>query len=85
LRPAGVSPPFFRAGLPTPVRFRFVHRAFAAAESFALVVADIVRLPVLSVALPPRSEASRFSRVSICRRTDSASSKFLNDMSMRCG
>jgi hypothetical protein len=32
-RPAGVSPPFFRATLLTPVRFRFAHRAFAAAES----------------------------------------------------
>jgi hypothetical protein len=39
-RPASVSPPFFRAASLTPVRFSFAHRAFAAAESFALVAAD---------------------------------------------
>lgn len=47
-RPAGVIPPFFRADLPTAVRFRFAHRAFAAAESFALVAANIPFSPVLN-------------------------------------
>jgi hypothetical protein len=28
---------------------------------------------------------SRFSKVSICRRIESASSRFLRDVSMRCG
>jgi hypothetical protein len=31
------------------------------------------------------SKVSRFSKVSICRRIESASSKFARDMSMRCG
>jgi len=44
--PAGVIPPFFRADLPTAVPFRFAHRAFAAAESFALVATDILFPPI---------------------------------------
>jgi hypothetical protein len=47
-RPAGVSSPFFRATLLTPARFRSAHRAFAAAESFALVAADILFPPALN-------------------------------------
>jgi hypothetical protein len=41
-RPAGVSPPFFLLASLTPVRFSFAHRAFAAADSFAFVAADIL-------------------------------------------
>ena len=87
-RPAGVIPPFFRADLLTPVRFRIAHRAFAATESFALVAADILFPPVLNAERDkpvPRSEARRFSRVSICRRIESASSNDLRDVSMSCG
>src|SRR5207245_9479221 len=87
-RPAGVSPPFFRAALLTPPRFRFTHRAFAAAESFALVAADILFPPVLNAERDksvPRSEARRFSRVLISRRIESASSNDLRDVSMSCG
>jgi hypothetical protein len=79
-RPAGVSPPFFRA--------RFTHRAFAAAESFALVAADILFPPVLNAERDkavPRREARRFSKVPIWRRIKSASSNDLRDMSMSCG
>ena len=86
-RPAGVSPPFFRVAALTPVRFRFAHRAFAAAESFALVAADIPRR-MLSVdrfgTKLSKMEARRFSRVPIWRRIDSASSNPLRDVSMRC-
>ena len=84
-RPAAVNPPFFRADLLMP--FRFAHRAFAAAESFALVAADILFPPVLNAERDkgvPRSEARRFSRVPICRRIDSASSNDLRDVSMSC-
>ena len=83
-RPAGVSPPFFRAASLTPVRFRFAHRAFAAAESFALVVADIPRRSLRGNKLEaiPRIEERRLSRVSICRRMETASSNSLRDMSI---
>jgi len=87
-RPAGVSPPFFRTTLLTPARFRFAHRAFAAAESFALVAADILFPPALNAERDkavPRSEARRFSRVSICWRIESASSNDLRDVSMSYG
>ena len=87
-RPAGVIPPFFWADLPTEVPFRFAHRAFAAAESFALVAADIPFPPVLNAERDkavPRSEARRFSKVAIWRRIRSASSNDLRDMSMSCG
>ena len=87
-RPAGVSPPSFRAALLTPIRFRFAHRAFAAAESFALVAADIPFPPVLNAERDkavPRSEARRFFKVPIWRRIKSASSNDLRDMSMSCG
>jgi hypothetical protein len=87
-RPAGVIPPFFGVDLPTAVRFRFAHRAFAAAESFALVAADILFPPDLNAERDkgvPRSEARRFSRVPICRRIESASSNDLRDVSMSRG
>jgi hypothetical protein len=88
LSPADVSSPFFRAVLLTPLRFRFTHRAFAAAESFALVAADILFPPILNAERDkavPRSEARRFSKVPIWRRIESASSNDLRDMSMSCG
>jgi len=68
---AGVSSPFFRAALLTPLRFRFSHRAFAAAESFALVAADILFPPVLNAERDkavPRSEARRFFKAPSWRR-----------------
>jgi hypothetical protein len=83
-RPAGVSPPFFRVDSVTPVRFCFAHRAFAAAESFALVAADILRRPLRGNKLEaiPSIEERRLSRVSTCRRMESASSNSLRDMSI---
>jgi hypothetical protein len=87
-RPAGVSPPFFRAALLALVRFCFAHRAFAAAESFAFVAADILFPPVLNAECDkaaPRSEARRFSRVPIWWRIESASSNDLRDVSMSYG
>ena len=84
-RPAGVSPPFFRVVALTEVRFRFAHRAFAAADSFALVAADILRR-TLSIGRfgtkLSKMEARRFSRVPIWRRIESASSNLLRDVSM---
>ena len=67
-RPAGVSPPFFCAGLPTPVRFLFAHRALIAAAIFARACGDIVRLPVLDAERDeavPNSEPRRLSRTPI--------------------
>ncbi len=86
-RPAGVSPPFFGVAALTPVRFLFAHRAFAAAESFAFVADDILRRTLSVGRLGTnlsKIEARRFSRVPICRRTESASSNLLRDVSMRC-
>jgi len=60
----------------------------AAAESFALVAADILFLPVLNVERDkavPRSEARRFFKAPSWRRIKSASSNDLRDMSMSCG
>ena len=82
-----MSPPFFRGAVLTLVRFLSAHRAFAAAESFALVAADIPRRTLTVGRLwteLAKIEARRFPRVSIWRRTESASSKLLRDMSMRC-
>jgi hypothetical protein len=56
----------------TPPRFRFTHRAFAAAESFALVAADILFPPVWNAERDkavPRSEARRCSKVPIIQVT----------------
>jgi hypothetical protein len=89
-RPAAVIPPFFPAAVLPPVlplAFCCAQRARAAADNFARVAADILRLPLLDVnrvEMPPRIEASRFSRVFICRRIETASSKALRDISMRC-
>jgi len=84
-RPAGVSPPF-RAVFPKLVRFRFAHRARIAAAIFARACGDIFRGPSRVNELEeavPRIEARRFSRVSICRRIETASSKALRDRSIR--
>jgi len=79
---------FFGAALLTPVRFGFARRAFAAAESIALVAADILFPPALNAErdkAEPRSEAKRFFKVPIWRRIKSASSNDSRDMSMSCG
>jgi hypothetical protein len=85
-RPAGVSPPFFRVALLTPVPFRFAHRAFAATESLLRVAADILRRPLrvdrLGAELS-KIEVRRFSKVPICRRIESASSSDLSDICMQ--
>jgi hypothetical protein len=68
-----------------PFAFCFAQRALAAADNFARVAADILRLPLLDVnrvEVPPRIEASRLSRVFICRRIETASSKVLRDKSI---
>jgi len=85
--PAGVSPLFFLADSPTPVRFLFAHRAFIAAAIFARVCRDVFRDPVMDAegdGVVPTIEASRLCRVSICRRMESASSKLVRDVFMRC-
>jgi hypothetical protein len=82
---------FLRAGLAEarPVFFPpfcLAQRARAAAANLARVAADIRRLPVLEVELGevlPKSEARRLSRLSICRRIDTACSKDLRDKSIR--
>jgi hypothetical protein len=82
-RPAGVIPPFFRADLPAP--FRLAHRALIAAASFARVCGDIVRLWLPDAerdGAELNSEARRLSRLSICRRTESASSNFSREICM---
>jgi len=86
--PAVVIPPFFTAAVVRPVlppAFCFAQRARAAADNLARVAADILRLPLLAVnpvEMPPRIEASRLSRVFICRRIETASSKVLRDKSI---
>ena len=88
LLPAAVIPPFFTAAVVRPVlplAFCFAQRARAAADNLARVAADILRLPLLAVnpvEMPPRIEASRLSRVFICRRIETASSKVLRDKSI---
>ena len=64
-------------------------RALAAAASLARVAADILLLPALpglgagrGGAELPTSELRRLSRLSICRRIETACSKFLRDRSM---
>jgi len=85
-RPAAVIPVFFLLVVIRPVflpAFCLAQRALAAAANFARVAPDILRLPVWAVerceALP-RTEARRRSRVSICRRIETASSSDLRDM-----
>jgi hypothetical protein len=87
-RPAAVSPPFFGADLSTLAPFRFAHRALIATAILARACGDILRGPILDAErgeAVPRIEARRFSKVSICRRSERISSKSLRDMSMRCG
>jgi hypothetical protein len=90
LRPAAVIPRLPPAQRPAqrPALF-LAQRARAAAESFARVAADILLL--VPPALPPlvtrgaelpSSESKRLSKLSICRRRETASSKFLRDKSM---
>src|SRR5438093_10362545 len=86
-RPAGVIPPFFLAGAVLVPAFSFAQRALAAAASLARVAADIRRRPPRVAGLaggPPRIEERRFSRVSICRRIETASCKASTDISIRC-
>jgi len=84
-----VIPPFFLRAVLRPAflpPFCLAQRARAAAANLARVAADIRRLPVLGVELGevlPKSEARRLSRLSICRRIDTASSKDLRDKSIR--
>ena len=85
LLPAAVSPPFL--GLAAvlaapPVPLRLAHRALAAADNFARVLADIARRPFPRAGelegaevVPPKSEARRFSSASIWRRIETACSK----------
>ena len=65
-------------------------RALAAAANLARVAADILLLPALPLVAAagarevelPTSELRRLSRLSICRRIETACSKFLRDRSM---
>ena len=94
--PAAVSPPFFFAGaLAGAVPFRWAHRAFAAAASFARVAADIglrLRDPLLELEVgaleapleppPAKSEDNRRSSELICCLIERASVSFVRDKSM---
>ena len=88
-RPAAVIPPFFLRAILRPAclpPFCLAQRARAAAANLARVAADTRRLPVLDVELGevlPKREARRLSRLSICRRIDTACSKDLRDKSIR--
>ena len=90
LRPAAVSAPFFLAGAGFVPPFSLAHRALAAAESLARVEGEKYR-PAACLAVgvavglagaPPRIEERRLSRLSICRRIETASSKALTDISI---
>ena len=84
-RPAAVIPPFFLAGVVFLPAFSFAQRALAAAASFARVAADICRRPPRLEELagaPLRIEDRRLSNASICRRTETASSKAATDISI---
>jgi hypothetical protein len=84
--PAAEIPPFFFAGAILP--FRFAHRALIAAAIFARACGDILCGPASDAERDeavPSSEVSRFSKVSTCRRIESASCKLVRDMSMRSG
>jgi hypothetical protein len=71
---------------------RLAHRALAAADNLARVLADMARRPlrratareagaegVAEAAEPPMSEAKRCSKASISRRIETACSKDLRD------
>jgi hypothetical protein len=91
LRPAAVIPLFLRrvARAVLPPALCLAQRARAAAASFARVAADIRRLPARPLlaaargAELPTSEFKRLSKLSICRRIETACSKFLRDKSIR--
>ena len=92
LLPAAVIPLLRRRIVRPGLRpaFCLAQRARAAAASFARVAADILRRPARlpraiarGAAELPISEFKRRSRLSICRRIETASSKFLRDKSMR--
>jgi len=94
-RPAAVRPPFFLARPARAVTFPpfcLPQRALTAAASLARVAADALRCPpgrelpppAQRDVPPPTKEAKRFSRESICRRSETACSKFLRDKSMGC-
>jgi hypothetical protein len=87
-RPAAVIPPFFLAGVVFVWPFILAQRARAAAASLARVAAGIGRRPPLPVTAvagePARIDERRFCRVSICRRTETASCKASIDISIPC-
>ena len=86
-RPAGVIPPFFLAGIAFVWPFILAQRALAAAASLARVTADIRRRPpgvATPAGGPPKIEERRFSRLSICRRIETASCKASIDISIPC-
>ena len=91
LRPAAVMPPLFARGLTVPSwpAFTFAQRARAAAAILARAAGDMRRRPLPVVicdeVVRPSNAASRFSRVSIWWRIESARSNELIDVSMLCG
>jgi hypothetical protein len=88
LRPLGVRPPLLRLAAELEFfvpAFLFAHRALAAAASFARVCGDMRRrdpFPLITVEAPRRSELSLLCNRSICRRIDTACSRFRSDRSM---
>ena len=87
LRPAAVSAPFFLAGAGFVPPFNLAQRALAAAESLARVEGEKYRPACAGAAVglagaPPRIEERRRSRLSICRRNETASSNALTDISI---
>jgi hypothetical protein len=87
LRPAAVIPPFFARGLTAPScpAFTLAHRTRWAAAILARAATDICRPRLLLVVIcdevvRPSSAPSRFSRVSIWRRIESACSSALIDV-----
>jgi hypothetical protein len=84
-RPAGVIPPFFLGVVFIPA-FCLAQRALASAASLARVADDIRRRPPRVEgpgAEVPRIDERRFSKASICRRIEMASSSDLRDMRCR--
>jgi hypothetical protein len=71
VRPAGVSPPFFRDDLGTVTErppLLLAHLAFAAADNLARVAGDTFLRPLRVVrpdVVAPTSDAKRLSRASI--------------------
>ena len=80
-------PPFFLAEDVFRRDFILAQRALAAAASLARVAADIARRPprvAEAAGAPLKIAERRFSKESICRRIETASSKASTDISM-CG